>query len=556
MPGLVQSLKIQDEGFLHIVAELWGIDISPCKESELVNFLTKSIIEKVSNPEIINEFPPDVQSALDDLISNQGAMPWSVFSHRHGSIRDMGAGRRDREKPYQNPTSPAEYLWYRGILFRAFQDTERGAEEFAYIPQELLSVIPQKGETTNLPPGRLALTDECQIHYLTNDSILDHTCTLLAALRLGYDRNQLEAIAAEWLSAPTDTSAKPYYLPTIEGLIKLLNSAKLLSEDEIPRPELTRSFLEAERGEALKQLFLSWKNSSEFNELRMIPNLIFEGKWQNDAQKSRQGILDFLSKIPTKTWWNIDSFIYDIKLQNPDFQRHAGEYDSWYIRSADTHGSLRGFEHWDDIEGALIRFTLCAPLHWLGIVDLASAKESSPILAFRITSWGDSLLRGQLPTGFMEEKAPVFAYADGRIRIPVYAPRAVRYQISRFCHWQQRKAEEYHYRITPESLESATKQGLRVDQFISLLQRHASRVPPNLIKALSRWEKFGCEARFEQVTVLRVRDAELIDKLKKSKAARFLGDSLGPTTIIIKPGGLEKVQGFLSEQGYLSKGSS
>jgi hypothetical protein len=139
------------------------------------------------------------------------------------------------------------------------------------------------------------------------------------------------------------------------------------------------------------------------------------------------------------------------------------------------------------------------------------------------------------------------------LRIPLIAPRAARYQISRFCRWEQRKNEEYHFRITSESLELASRQGLHIGQLQTLLQRYASSVPPILIKAIARWEKNGCEVRLEQVTVLRVRDADLIVKLKNSRVARFLGDSLGPTTIIVKPGGWEKVQGFLSELGYLSK---
>lgn len=553
MRELVQNFKKMDLGFLHIIAELWEIDISKINEDEIAPILANRIKTKISEINTINKFPVDVQSALTDLIHNRGAMPWSVFAHQHGTIREIGAARRDREKPYRFSISPAEFLWYRGILFRAFQDTTNGAEEFAYIPQDLLSAIPQSSETQDTLPGRPALQDECVIQILANDAILDQTCTLLAALRLEYDQKQLETIACEWLGICPTSPIQHQYNPTIPGLIQLLRSAELLTQEQMPILETTRVFLESSRGEALKHLYDTWKNSFTFNELRMVPSLIFEGKWQNDPLKARQAILSFLSQIPSKVWWNLSSLTTAIKQENPDFQRRAGEYDSWYIRSSASNTSLRGFNHWDDIEGALIRFIICGLLHWLGLVDLAAATESSSITAFRITPWGDSLLKDQLPAGFKEENQPIYIYADGRILVPNCAPRATRYQISRFCRWERKKTEEYQYRITPESLEQAARQNLRVDHIIALLQRHAASIPPSLTHALSRWEKYGCEARLEEVTVLRVRDTEIINQLKKSKVARFLGDSLGPASIIIKPGGWEKVQGFLFEQGYLSK---
>jgi hypothetical protein len=554
MPGLVQSLKNQDDAFLRIVAELWGIDISTTKDKELAPSIAQSILTQCSHPGILDEFPDDVQQAIKDLMTNEGALPWSLFIRRHGLVREMGAARRDRQKPYLTPTSPAEFLWYRGILSRAFQETLSGPEEFACIPQDILGVIPGINKPDNTPLGRPALPDECRTQYLVNDSILDDTCTLLAGLRLAYSRDQLETLENEWMAVSPSLKEIPPSHYSFANLLVLLHATGVLDDNDIPAPESTRAFLEAPRSEALAQLFLSWRASHTFNDLRMIPSLVFEGDWQNDPLKSRHNVLAYLAAIPGKTWWSIPAFVNAIHQQNPDFQRRGGEYDAWYIREPSTNTSLRGYQHWDDIEGALIRFILCSPLHWMGLLDLAAANEESHILAFRISPWGRSLLSDQSPQGFKEENQPIYAYANGRLRIPSLAPRAVRYQISRFCRWEQKKSEEFLYRITPESLELATKQGLRIDQLQALLQRHASSVPPILKKALSRWETHGCEARLEQVAVLRVRDAELIHKLKKSKVARFLGDSLGPTSIIVKSGGWDKVQGFLAELGYLSKG--
>ena len=64
-----------------------------------------------------------------------------MFTRKYGDIREAGAGKRDREKLYLQPASAAEILFYRGLLARAFFDTKKGPQEFAYIPDDLLSLI-------------------------------------------------------------------------------------------------------------------------------------------------------------------------------------------------------------------------------------------------------------------------------------------------------------------------------------------------------------------------------------------------------------------------------
>jgi hypothetical protein len=86
-----------------------------------------------------------------------------------------------------------------------------------------------------------------------------------------------------------------------------------------------------------------------------------------------------------------------------------------------------------------------------------------------------------------------------------------------------------------------------------LLRRHATVVPPSLIKALERWEERGAAARLEHLWVLRLNSPELLQELRASRAARFLGDPLGPTTIVVKPAAVEKVIAILAEMGYLGE---
>ena len=73
------------------------------------------------------------------------------------------------------------------------------------------------------------------------------------------------------------------------------------------------------------------------------------------------------------------------------------------------------------------------------------------------------------------------------------------------------------------------------------------------MKALERWEERGTEARIEHPYVLRLSSPDILKELRSSRAVRFLGEPLGTTAIIVKPGAREKIIAILAEMGYLGE---
>ncbi|NJN79952.1 MAG: hypothetical protein HC797_05490 [Anaerolineales bacterium] len=120
-------------------------------------------------------------------------MEWATFTRKYGEIREMGAGKRDREHPHLKPISTSEILFYRGLLAKTFFDTDKGLQEFVYIPDDLLEIINEIGITNNLiapknePFGRTATPVEKSHEIHANDIILDDATTYLAALRINKD---------------------------------------------------------------------------------------------------------------------------------------------------------------------------------------------------------------------------------------------------------------------------------------------------------------------------------------------------------------------------------
>jgi hypothetical protein len=564
MPDLIKSLQGRDLGHLRIVAELWGIDFEAPDMRTGLQRLAPCLLNRERVEEEVSDLPSEARRALYALLhSPEERMRWAQFARRFGSVREMGSGRRDRDRPYLNPVSPAEALWYRGLVGRAFFDTNSGPEEFAYIPDDLAALLPAAPGQALSAMGRAATPSERAHVQLANDRLLDHACTLLAALRMGFAQAEIEALEPNWNPAPHGAP-----LLTAKALRALLAAAGLLDPDGVPLPEPTRLFLESSRPQALAQLAGAWLHTPMFNELRLLPGVVAEGEWQNDPVRARQSVLDFLAtapgldsgsgRAPERIFWNIDSLVAAIRERYPDFQRPAGDYDSWYLRAEATNEYLRGFENWERVDGALVRFMIAGPLHWLGMLDLGwaappSADPHARLAAFRYSEWAAALLHAQPPHDLAQENAALLVRSDARLSAPRLTPRAVRYQIARFSAWEDEKPDGYRYRITPGSLRRARLQGLKTSHLLALLQRHAPTIAPSLVKAIERWERLGVEARFENVVVLRLSNPELLQTVRGSKAGRFLGEPLGPTAVIVKPGALDKVLAILAELGYLGE---
>ena len=536
MPDLFDSLLKQDIGHLRIIAELWGIELESTEADAAREELAVSLIEPELVAEIVDSLSPEADSAITALVNSGGRIPWPMFTRKYGEIREAGAGKRDREKLYLNPTSVTETLYYRGLLARAFFDTKKGPQEFAYIPDDLLALLnreegqeheaPTADETAE-PLGRAASPGERGQEIPANDSILDDATTLLAALRMG---------RSDWLrSIPGGQSDL--------RLSELLTSAKLI-ENSVPQAEAVKAFLEAPRSDALKMLHEAWIESDSFNELRLMPHIICEGEWKNNPQETREFLLNLLDVIPEGKWWSITAFLRDIKQKYADFQRPAGDYDSWFIKRASDGEYLRGFSSWDQVDGALIKYFITNILHWLGQVDLCTAEGASEPTSFRAVNF--------LPTSKEDKKLHISS--QGLISVPRLAPRAVRYQVSRFCEWEELKEDVYRYRISTNSLTKAKEQGLKVEHLLTLLAKHSDAgTPPSLAKALKRWEVNGTEARVQTQVILKVSRPEVLEELRRSKGAKFLGEALSPTTVIVKSGAIQKVMEALMELGIVGE---
>ena len=308
MPTLVQSLQPHDLGHLRIVAGLWGVELAPADHDDLLLELSTALLGPDLIHEMVNSLSVQAQAALERLVEAGGKIAWAAFARQFGEIRETGPGRRDREQLYLHPVSIAELLFYRAFLARGFFDTPNGAQEFAYIPDDLLEMIrreflirtslpipsksPQKtgagggrqafipgGETQGVsdePLGRSATSKERQYLIPATDRLLDDATTFLAALRMG-------------LNAPETL------VPA--GIVNEFLKTSGIVLGNAAQPEQVKSFLEMSRLEALGLLTKAWRASESLNELRLVPGLVCEGEWTNQPHMTREFLLHLLEVL-------------------------------------------------------------------------------------------------------------------------------------------------------------------------------------------------------------------------------------------------------------------
>lgn len=561
MPKLVSCLQGQDLSFLRIVAEKWGLAEDEVQGRSAYRALAQRLLDSGKFPALLSSLPESARQAVDELLENQGRINWGVFSRQYGELREMGAGKRERERPFEDSqASVSELLYYRALLARCFLDSPAGPVEYAVLPDEWLGLLAPKSPPGALIFGRPASPAERGQVLPAGDSILDDACTLLAGLRGG--------ITAEQIQSDLRTGKGTPYPLNVEALELLLKEAGLIDENRLPVTEAARHFLEAPRSQSLAALVRTWLVSSAFDELRLLPGIVCEGSWRNEPRRTRQALLSFLAGIPGgkqalgvagKAWWSLSAFVASVYQQAPDFQRQAGEYESWYLRELDSGELLSGFKRWQQVEGDLLRFMIGGPLHWLGILDLSLASESAKsageqtdqLASFRYSAWSGALLAGEEPELKEQEEAKLLLRSNGGIHAPPGTGRALRYQVARFCEWQGQKDGIYRYRLTAAGLDKAIHQGLKVEHILGILSRHAQAMPPSLVQALKRWEALGSQARLENLSVLRLKDPAILKSLRNSEASRLLGEVLGPAAVVVKPSAWQKVVNTLLEMGYV-----
>jgi hypothetical protein len=472
----------------------------------------------------------------------------TMFSRMAGEVAEVGPGKLEREKPYLNPSSIAESLYYRGLIAAMFVDTPRGAQATTYVPTDLAKLMPTRQNSyaaaAAAAPAPAPLPAAPQVKAPENvraadTSIVDDLATLLAYLQLvdvapdnsgmGISINEEHRGHLKRHLIGSNSAAR------ISLLVALVRDMGLVAETGGLLklvPTAARKWLEMPRPMQVKAIAEAWRDSTSYNELWHVPGLKPEkAGWQNDPLAARQTVLTFFEMVPPDTWWSIGQFVEAVKEDEPEFQRPNGDYDSWYIRDAASGQYLRGFGSWDKVDGAMLRFILIGPMHGLGLLDLAQNNEMC-----RLTAYGRAFLDlAAYPTQSNDTEHFTVA-TDGTCTVERAVNRYARFQLARFTDWLQ-AGNPYQYRISAAGLEQAAAQNIKPEQIIPFLKRSTdNKVPESVLNLIEMWGHAGAQAvSISQMIVMRVPTPELLESiLSKPNLRRYVGVQLGTQAIAVR----------------------
>ncbi|HQZ21899.1 MAG TPA: helicase-associated domain-containing protein [Thermoflexales bacterium] len=527
---------------LMAMADAWSIAIEVASPREAAELLAAHMLLPAEAARACADLPAPARDALAALAAARGRMPSAAFERRAGAIRPMGPGRLERERPWLNPENAAETLWYSGFIFRGFDRNASAALEMMYIPTDLLPLLadclsPDPDPSAEQPMAfeRDAAPGKAPSGKPMRSALLDDVTSVLAFYQNGKIRagktHPPQAILrgggglAHMLRNPDERR--------MEFLQHLIGQMGWLKPGNPPRLNAApvMRWLQAPPDEQREALLACWRDDAAWNDLAHAdPSLKFEmaHAWANAPARERASILGaWRGLMEAGQAADAAALAAHIKQTQPDFARVDGRYDTWHIRDADGK-FLHGFEHWDRIEGALIRYVADGPLRWLEQTETA------------------------IPEGAV---APFEVEAEARVRIASHL-RFERFQLARVADFVSLDEDGFTYRLTPSSLARAQEQGILARRATEFLERTSGKpLPPSAARAITRWGERGAEARLEQATLLRVKEAGILDKLLDLAEIRKLDiERIAPTLALVRASHAALVQAEAARNGLLVDG--
>jgi len=506
MSSLRLSLRSHSPALLRAIAEANGVSLASNQAAQLVEQLAAMLSDASHLRASVAACSPAAQAALAALLREGGRSPRPAFERMHGAIRPAGPGKLERERPHLAPASAAEELWYRGLLYPTMVETPDGLVEFLHVPAELADLLPPPPPSDPaFPPPALVAPPAVRPAV---DLLLHDACSLLCLVQAGlvslhdpanllswqstplyeYSRSSLQPVEdPAWITGdgPGNSAALALALALELGWLRARGRRLELAQGSV------RAWLEAERSQQRRVLLDAWLHSRLWNDLCRTPALSCEqtGSWANDPAATRQRLLPLLAALQTGAWYDLDALVAAIQIHMPDFQRPDGNYDTWYIRLRSAPAFLRGFEHWEQVEGQLLRFLTTGPLHWLGATSLAQPGDGQPA-SISLTAAGQAWLH-EAPAPAEPEPALLVVQPDFTLLAPAGVALLDRFRAARFTTWLETTwldgQPTFVYRISQTGLQRAARQGIDSGRILDFLRARAVEpLPANVVRALER----------------------------------------------------------------------
>ena len=533
--SLRDSLAEYPRIMLEAIAEGWGIVLTDEQTPEIVERLAAEMVHPESVQFVLRRLEQVELEALA-YVAAVGQVKAHVMARKYGAIRRLGPGRLEWEAAWRQPISPAERLWFLGLICREYAKEERYHGEVFYVPAELRASLPPL--SIQLPSFRIRPAASPPVVHDDGDDLAHDVFVVLSYVRshevrartprsrrrrenVGYAANgiltvrELAALCPRLAGSPDPQEPSPLardaergvrtrgaypqegvrrsstYTQRLHFLLHLCQSARLIAVKEEQWAPTAEAAAWLKSGDIARRrvLYQAWLEDAGWNELWRMPGIHCEDTgWRNDPLLPRQVVTDYLRQCAVGAWLTMQSFVDSLHEVAPDLMRPDGDYDSWYIRDTRTGQYLMGWGSWDKVEGALIHYLLRYPLRWLGVVAIGQAGGEVDASSFQLTQRGAAVLG----SGGLVESQPqhMRVQADLQVVVPPGVSWYDRFLLERFARWVGEKDGLARYHLDGELVRAYLAGGVTIERIRAFLRRvTGNRLPPEVTHALQSWAR-------------------------------------------------------------------
>lgn len=472
------------------------------------------------------QLSPQAQAALQRLLLGE-QMPRALFEAEYGVVRRVTARRHWPTPPWQDPQTPAEELYYAGLLAPA-DGLAWSKTNFITLPADLRPLIPPPLSSVPLssaplssaplPPGPLPPAS-LLCHDIGQLLIYLHTETLGPSTRQRHQpsgwltRAQLHRLNQRLLHpepAPLPRSHKQ--TNRLRNLLFFATAAGLIEAGAVT------PFAWAWLGEPLSAqsalLWRGWQTASPTLRHRYAqPDAGLPAPWPAP-------LLTALRTAPMP--FTAPALSAQLLNQDPSLRPY------WVAHLADL----------SDLD-QLINATCATTLHALGLVQMVTA---TPAPVFQITAFGRWLLGEpaappEWPSALNPSATLSVTATEWSVTLPANALLA-QAKLAPYAHYGPAPAPPttgHLYQLTPTTVGQAAALGLGLPALAAAFALIALPLTPDHWQQLHAWHQAGRSITISNATLLRTSTPAQLQALTATQTLQtVIGELLSPTTALLQ----------------------
>lgn len=548
------------------------------RKDELVRCIHRTMMKPDSLRQLWSRLDDLSKKAVATAYHNDGEFNQTAFIAQYGSAP---ARPKDRWGWYQEP-----------ILLDLFIHDK-------HLPADLMPLLADLVP----PPDRFQLTGlaETPKTAKVGKTPVDLTCAeteqaglhdLLAYLRL-VDQGKIKISATssratggslkklltnllvgDFLLPPENFRAtntiRPFGLDVFAQEAGLVTKAR--GRDELELSEAGREFYQTRRPDLLLEVFETWTQQGQFDELTRISGLKglgSRGTHLTQAAARREAVIEALSWCPAGVWIDIKDFYRALKIWHFDFEVETSQYSNLYVGPYRDYGGLYGDAYWLATKGLYVNTVLWEYLGTIGALDLLYTDPDDADLIvldfyyddyislydglryFRINPLGAYLLgqAGEYIPSQPPDRALFAIDADLQLTLTGDLTPNDRSLLAQVAV----TAGQGRYRLDTVTLLTALEDGAVFDHLADFLRRHHSGPLPAAASAwldniLANSQAFS---KGDSALLIKVATPELADLALADPTLRSLCDRLNSKTLVVPARKEKAFRARLKELGYI-----